>query len=65
MSEFFEGGEEGKKAFAQKLGAALEEIGFAALTGHGVDPRLYAEAEEKVADLFENSSIEERLKYEA
>jgi len=65
MSEFFEGGEEGKKAFAQKLGAALEEIGFAVLTGHGVDPRLYAEAEEKVADLFENSSIEERLKYEA
>ena len=65
MREFFEGGAEGKAAFAKKLGSALEEIGFAVLTGHGVDPDLYVEAEKKVAEIFENTSLEERMKYEA
>ena len=65
MKEFFEGGAEGKAAFAQKLGSALEEIGFAVLSGHGVNTDLYKLAEEKVTDLFEKTSLEERLKYEA
>lgn len=65
MREFFEGGEEGKAAFAKKLGSALEEIGFAVLSGHGVDTNLYDQAEVKVADLFEKTSLEERMPYEA
>lgn len=65
MRSFFEGGEEGKKAFAQKLGNALEEIGFAVLSGHGVDPKLYEEAELKVSEIFESTTLEERLEYEA
>lgn len=65
MREFFDGGEAGKAAFAQKLGSALEEIGFAVLTGHGVDPELYLEAEQKVEELFQTTTLEERLKYEA
>ncbi len=65
MRAYFEGGEEGKAAFAQKLGSALEEIGFAVLTGHGVDPNLYEEAEQKVVEIFENISLEERMVYEA
>ena len=65
MRAYFEGGEEGKAAFAQKLGKALEEIGFAVLTGHGVMPGLYDEAEQKVAEVFENTSLEERMVYDS
>lgn len=65
MREFFEGGEEGKAAFAQKLGTALEEIGFAVLSGHGVDSGLYEEAEAKVAEIFEKTTPAERMIYEA
>ena len=43
MGLLFNGGEAGRKQFAADLGAALEGIGFAILTGHGVDPRLYAD----------------------
>jgi len=65
MREFFEGGDEGKAIFAKKLGSALEEIGFAVLSGHGVNTDLYNQAENKVADLFENTTLEERMVYEA
>ena len=65
MREFFEGGEEGKKSFAKSLGKALEEIGFAVLSGHGVDTSLYAQAEAKVAELFETTSVEERMKFKS
>lgn len=65
MSDFFEGGEEGKSAFAQKLGSALEEIGFAVLSGYGVATGLYRQAEDKVEALFEDTTLEERMVYEA
>ncbi len=65
MSLFFEGGEEGKKQFAQDLGEALEGIGFAILSGHGVDPELYPKAQQKIADLFENTTYDERIVFEA
>lgn len=65
MKEFFEGGEKGKAAFAEKLGKALEEIGFAVLSGHGVDTNLYSEAEKKVAEIFEQTTLEERMVFEA
>lgn len=65
MRLFSEGGEEGKKAFSDKLGKALEEIGFAVLSGHGVDTDMYTMAEKKVAEIFENTTLEERMKFEA
>lgn len=65
MRLFFEGGEAGKHQFAQELGAALEGIGFAILDGHGVDPALYAEAQAKIVDIFENTTREERMVYKA
>ena len=37
MSDFFHGGEAGRERFANALGQAMEEIGFAVLVGHGVD----------------------------
>ena len=65
MRQFFEGGEAGKKQFANELGAALEGIGFAILSGHGIDEKLYQCAEEKVIELFETTTVNERLKFEA
>ena len=60
MGLFLNGGESGKKRFAADLGAALESIGFAILTGHGVDPRLYSEAHAKVTEFFETTTREQR-----
>lgn len=65
LREFFDGGEAGKKAFADKLGRAMEGIGFVVLTGHGVDQQLYDEAEEKTRQVFEEMSLEERIPFEA
>ena len=65
MRLFFEGGEVGKKEFAQQLGAALESIGFAILIGHGVDTNLYKEGQAKTAEIFEKTSLEERMVYKA
>ncbi len=51
--------------FAQDLGDALREIGFAILTGHGVDPTLYDEAHDKVLEFFTRVSLEEKLRFRA
>jgi len=51
--------------FADELGTALREIGFAILGGHGVDPELYDEASEKVAELFTRLTLEEKMRFRA
>ena len=65
LRQLLEGGEEGKQQFAQALGEALEGIGFAVLTGHGVDPSLYLAVQEKTRELFESTTREERMKFRA
>lgn len=65
MRLFFEGGDEGKARFASELGSALESIGFAILSGHGIEPEFYQTAEQKIIELFETTSVEQRMKYEA
>src|SRR5262245_22275099 len=51
--------------FAQELGAAMEEIGFAILTGHGIDPALFEQTEQAVRDFFEGTAEAERAPYTA
>jgi isopenicillin N synthase-like dioxygenase len=63
MALFFEGGEEGRRQFAIELGDALKGIGFAILTGHGIDPDLYARVNQNVIRFFEQSTLEQRLPY--
>ncbi len=60
---FFEGGNQGKAQFAQQLGTALENIGFAILTGHGIDPQLYLQAEALTRQLFEQTTAQQRQPY--
>lgn len=59
-----EGGEAGRKDFVQKVGAALEEIGFFALEGHGVSAEAIDEAYAQGQEFFRRSA-EEKAKFAA
>ena len=59
-------GDAGDKArFAEQFGTALEEIGFAVLTGHGVDAALYDDMHDAVLDLFTSTPLEEKMRFRA
>jgi isopenicillin N synthase-like dioxygenase len=59
------GGEDEKARFAEAFIAALKEIGFAVLTGHGVDPALYDDVEELTHELFTATSLAEKMRFRA
>jgi isopenicillin N synthase-like dioxygenase len=65
LGKFLRGGGEDRRVFARELGEALEEIGFAILEGHGVDPLLYEEAEARTLDVFQRPTLEEKLRFRA
>jgi isopenicillin N synthase-like dioxygenase len=65
FEQFLRGGAEDKAKFAKVFVAALGEIGFAVLTGHGVDPALYDDMHELVLNLFAKTSLEERIRFRA
>jgi len=63
IGKFLNGSDNDKAEFSQELGSALEGIGFAILTGHGVDQKLYEEAQIKIAEIFEDISLKDRMPY--
>jgi isopenicillin N synthase-like dioxygenase len=64
--ERFLRGDAGDKArFAEQFAGALSEIGFAVLTGHGVDGGLYDRIEEQVSALFTSTPMEEKMRFRA
>lgn len=63
IGKYLNGDKSDREAFAYELGSALEGIGFAILTDHGVDTALYKEAQEKIATIFEDIPLEERMPY--
>jgi len=65
LGRFLRGNPSDKESFARELGEALREIGFAILEGHGIDARLYEEAEARVVELFTTASLEEKLRFRA
>lgn len=65
MSAWFSNDASRRHEFAQQLGSALESIGFAILTGHGVDPTLYEELTNKTIEFFEAIPPREREPYVA
>lgn len=65
FGEYLHGSGEEKARFADQFGQALREIGFAVLTGHGVDPALYEEIDGEVAELFTATSIETKMRFRA
>lgn len=65
LGRFLNGDAAEKAAFAAEFTGALKEIGFAVLTGHGVDPALYDEMHETVLDLFTSTTLAERMRFRA
>lgn len=51
--------------FADELGGALREIGFAILTHTGIEHARYDEAQRRVLDLFERTELEDKLRFAA
>src|SRR5690242_16894603 len=65
LGQFLSGSAPDKARFAEQFVGALEEIGFAVLTGHGVDPALYDEMEQLTLDLFTSTSLAEKMRFRA
>ena len=65
FAPFLHGNGVDKTRFAEAFATALEEIGFAVLTGHGVDPALYDELNDDVLDLFTSTPLEEKMRFRA
>jgi isopenicillin N synthase-like dioxygenase len=51
--------------FAEAFTQALKEIGFAVLTGHGVDPALYDDMHDAVLDLFASTAMADKMRFRA
>jgi isopenicillin N synthase-like dioxygenase len=65
LAQFLHGDVGEKARFAREFVAALEDIGFAVLTGHGVDPALYDEMHDRVVELFTSTSRPEKMRFRA
>ncbi|MEO8141308.1 MAG: 2-oxoglutarate and iron-dependent oxygenase domain-containing protein [Sphingomicrobium sp.] len=65
FAPFLHGDARDKARFADAFGTALREIGFAVLTGHGVDPALYEELHDQVIDLFTSTPLERKMQFRA
>ncbi len=57
MAQYLAGAPGAMSSFATELGDSLTDIGFAVLTGHGVDAALVKGAEAAVAKLFDRSLV--------
>ena len=65
FSRFLNGSPGERADFAEEFISALEDIGFAVLTGHGVDPALYDEMHDRVAELFTSTAPQEKMRFRA
>ena len=65
FAPFLHGSEEDRARFAADFAAGLKEIGFAVLTGHGVDAALYDEVHDRVLDLFTTIPLEQKMRFRA
>ncbi len=62
---FLHGSVSAKARFAEELGTALQEIGFAVLTGHGADAALYDKVHDQVLDLFTTTPVDQKIRFRA
>lgn len=65
FGRFLNGGSSDKARFAEEFAGALGEIGFAVLTGHGVDRALYDDVHETVLDLFTATPLDQKMRFRA
>jgi isopenicillin N synthase-like dioxygenase len=65
FAPFLKGDAGDRARFAEDFAGALHEIGFAVLTGHGVDPALYDDIHDHTLDLFTSTPLAEKLRFRA
>jgi isopenicillin N synthase-like dioxygenase len=65
LSAYLHGDPKDKARFASAFGEALQHIGFAVLTGHGVDPSLYDQMHDTVIEMFTQTSLAEKMRFRA
>ena len=65
IGPYLHGNATDKAKFAEEFGAAVQEIGFSIITGHGIDTTLYDEMHDRVDELFTTTSIEDKLRFRA
>jgi isopenicillin N synthase-like dioxygenase len=65
FGQFLRGDAADKARFAQDFAAALEEIGFAVLVGHGVDTALYDRMHDAALDVFTSTSLADKMRFRA
>jgi isopenicillin N synthase-like dioxygenase len=65
IGPFLIGDADEKARFADAFADALQEIGFAILVGHGVDPALYDEMHDATLDFFTSTPLSEKLRFRA
>jgi len=65
LARFRKGDRRDRAVFAEELGEALEEIGFAILENHGIDPPIHEACEREVARIFTEHTLEEKLRFRA
>ncbi|MFL6728568.1 MAG: 2OG-Fe(II) oxygenase family protein [Sphingomicrobium sp.] len=65
FGRFLNGDAAEQARFADQFAGALGEIGFAVLTGHGVDPALYDAMHDGVLELFESPPMADKMRFRA
>jgi len=65
IARYLRGTAEDKAAFARELGAAMSDIGFVILEGHGIDQALFDQVEAAIPQVFTQSSLDDKMGYRA
>lgn len=65
LGRFLHGDAGDKRKFADELGEAMRDIGFAILEGHGVDEQLFDRAEGWVEELFTTTPLADKMRFRA
>ena len=65
LGRYLNGDAHERAAFSQELGHAIQEIGFAILTSHGIDQSLFDDADQAVREFFTTTPLASKLDYRA
>ena len=65
LGSYLNGSAVDQARFAKAFAGALEDIGFAVLVGHGVDPALYDEMHDRVLELFTTTPLADKMRFRA
>ena len=65
LGRYLDGNRNDRKRFAEEFGAAVQEIGFSVLTGHGVDKSLYDEINDRTEELFTTTALQDKMRFRA